>query len=66
MNSSQFLRHLVAQGIEVEPSKGKGGHLGLFNPANGRSTVMPKHGGGKQLGTGLMKSIEKQLGLRAR
>jgi mRNA interferase HicA len=29
----------------------------------GRIAALPRHGGGKQLGTGLMNSIKKDLGL---
>lgn len=63
MNTSQFLRWLRSQGIIVHPSHGKGGHRALENPANGRTSMIPTHGGRKQLGTGLMAKIKKDLGL---
>lgn len=62
MNARQFLRSLKKQGIISETKRGTG-HVALFNPVNGKRTVMPMHGARKQLGTGLMKAIRTQLGL---
>ena len=59
MNSDQFRRYLAKQGCTFEP--GKGGHLIVRR--NGRMSVLPQHGGAKQLKTGLMKGIKKQLGI---
>jgi mRNA interferase HicA len=61
MNSKQFRRWLVKQGCVVETSKGKGGHV-LVRRGD-RSSVLPMHGGKKQLGTGLMAKIKMDLGL---
>ena len=63
MNASQFGRWLRKQGIEIS-NEGKGGHKALKNPANGKRSVLPTHGGAKQLGTGLMEAIKKDLGLK--
>ena len=61
MNSSQFRRYLIAAGCTVEPGAGKGGHVKV---RRGDSvSFLPVHGGSKQLGTGLMQSIKKDLGL---
>ena len=60
MNSDQFRRFLARQGCTFEP--GKGGHLIVRR--GDKMSVLPQHGGKKQLGTGLMKAIEKQLGLK--
>jgi mRNA interferase HicA len=57
MNSNQFRRYLAQQGCTFEP--GKGGHLIVRR--NGRTSVVPQHGGSKQLGTGLMRKILKDL-----
>ncbi len=57
MNSDQFRRYLKKQGCTFEP--GKGGHLIVRR--NGRMSVLPQHGGRKQLGTGLMRKIRKDL-----
>lgn len=59
MNSDQFRRYLAKQGATFEP--GKGGHK--IVRLNGRTSVLPTHGGAKQLGTGLMNKIKKDLGL---
>ena len=60
MNSRQFRRWLAKQGCAFEP--GKGGHVIV---RLGRLwSVLPMHGGRKQLGTGLINAIKKDLGLR--
>jgi mRNA interferase HicA len=60
MNSDQFRRYLAKHGCTFEP--GKGGHL--IVRLGDRVSVLPQHGGKKQLGTGLMFGIEKQLGIK--
>lgn len=60
MNSDQFRRYLFKQGATFEP--GTGGHL--IVRLDGRMSVLPQHGGAKQLGTGLMNKIKKDLGLQ--
>lgn len=62
MNSDQFRRYLVKQGCTVEVGSGKGGHVLIRNGE--RTSVLPTHGGSKQLGTGLMNKIKKDLGLK--
>lgn len=47
MNSKQFRRWLVKQGCTVETGKGKGGHVVVRR--GDRWTVLPMHGGTKQL-----------------
>ena len=61
MNSGQFRRFLMRQGCTFEP--GKGGHL--IVALKGKKSVLPQHGGKKQLGTGLMEKIKKDLGIQA-
>lgn len=63
MNSDQFARYLKKQGIEVISKQGTG-HRDLYNPANGKWSQIPTHGGRKQLGTGLINKILKDLGLK--
>ncbi|WP_299441149.1 type II toxin-antitoxin system HicA family toxin [uncultured Rhodospira sp.] len=63
MNADQFERWLRKQGIEVRDKKGTG-HKFLLNPANGKTSQIPTHGGRKQLKTGLMEGIKKDLGLK--
>ena len=64
MNSDQAERWLKKRGIVVIPRKGGGGHKDLENPANGLTSVLPTHGGRKQLGKGLFERIKKDLGLK--
>ena len=60
MTSSQFKRWLSRQGCTFEP--GKGGHL-IVRRGNLWS-VLPMHGSSKELGTGLVNKIRKDLGLK--
>lgn len=62
MNSDQFRRYLAKQGCTFEASSGKGGHI-LVRRGD-KTSVLPTHGGSKQLGTGLMNKIKKDLGLK--
>jgi mRNA interferase HicA len=56
---------MLRRKYSIESSTKKGtGHKELFNLANGRRSQLPMHGGGKQLGTGLMNKILKDLGLK--
>lgn len=59
MTSAELKRWLERQGATFEP--GKGGHLKVT--LNGRRSVLPMHGGRKELPTGTVKAIKKQLGL---
>ena len=61
MNCSRFRRYLAKQGCTLEPGSGKGGHIIVRR--GDRVSTLPTHGGAKQLGTGLMKTIQKQLGI---
>lgn len=60
MTSAQFKRWLEQQGCTFEPAKG--GHLKVRS-SSGRS-ILPMHGGGKEIGNGLENRIKKQLGLK--
>jgi mRNA interferase HicA len=63
MNARQFEKWLrKTHDIQSFNKKGTG-HKVLVNPANGRRSELPMHGGGKQLGTGLMHKIKKDLGI---
>ncbi len=61
VNSNQFRRWLAAQGCTFEVSQGKGGHVTVYR--DGRKATLPMHGGAKQLKTGLMAGIKKELGI---
>lgn len=60
MTSAQFKRYLAKLGCTFEP--GKGGHL--IVRYEGKQSVLPMHGSKKELGTGLVNAILKQLGLK--
>jgi mRNA interferase HicA len=58
MKSSEFKRWLSKQGATFSP--GKGSHLHV--EWNGNQSILPIHN--KELGTGLVQDIKKQLGLK--
>jgi mRNA interferase HicA len=58
VRSAEFKRFLASQGATFKP--GKGSHLKVS--LNGRNSVLPMHN--KELGTGLVEAIKKQLGLK--
>jgi len=60
MTSQELKRWLAKQGCTFE--SGHGGHL--IARLGERWTVLPMHGKGKELGTGLVNSIKKDLGLK--
>jgi mRNA interferase HicA len=60
MTAAQLRRWLAKHGCTFEP--GKGGHLIVRR--NGRKSVLPMHGSRKELGTGLVGKIKRDLGLR--
>jgi len=64
MNARQLLKELRKEAkIDAFPKKGTG-HWVLVNRENGMISELPMHGGGKQLGKGLINLIRKQLGLK--
>jgi mRNA interferase HicA len=62
MNAREFQRWLKDQGCSFETHRGGSGHLTVT--LNGRKTQLPMHGAGKELGTGLVNKIKKDLGLK--
>lgn len=58
VNSSQFRRYLAKQGCTFEE-----GAKHTLVRRDGRVAALPRHGGSKQLGTGLIKAIKKELGV---
>jgi mRNA interferase HicA len=59
MTSAEFKRWLQKQGCTFSP--GHGGHLVVR--LNQKRSVLPMHGKRKDLGTGLVRQIKKDLGL---
>jgi mRNA interferase HicA len=67
MNSGQFQRYLAKRGCVFETHKGGSGHLTVTRvdeAGNRWKSQVPTHGGSKQLGTGLMNKILKDLRLK--
>lgn len=60
MNSGQFRRYLARPGCTFEP--GKGGHMDVRR--GDKRSHMPRHGGRKQLGKGLIEKIKKDLAIQ--
>ncbi len=61
MNARELKRWLAAQGCLFETHRSGSGHLTVR--LGDKTTQLPMHGGGKELGTGLVKKIKKDLGL---
>ena len=60
MKTSEFLRWLKYKGAIFDTRKGKGSHIRVM--LNGRQTVVPSHS--KDLKTGTVEAIKKQLGIK--
>ncbi|HEX8625702.1 MAG TPA: type II toxin-antitoxin system HicA family toxin [Allosphingosinicella sp.] len=58
MNASQFRRFLARHGCTFEDGKRH-----TIVRRGDKLAALPRHGGSKQLGTGLINSIKKDLGL---
>lgn len=62
MNYAEFRRWLAKQGGTFESHKGGSGHITVR--LGDRKSQLPAHGKGKELGTGLVHKIKKDLGLK--
>jgi mRNA interferase HicA len=62
MNASELRRWLAGQGCTFETHKGGSGHLTVRR--GDKTSQLPMHGGGKELGTRLVQKIKRDLGLR--
>ncbi len=62
MNYAELRRFLSKQGCTFETHKGGSGHITVKR--DGRTSQLPAHGKGKELGTGLVHKILKDLGLK--
>jgi mRNA interferase HicA len=60
VTSAEFKRSLQKQGATFEPAKG--GHLWVI--LRGRRATLPMHGRRKDMKTGTVQAIKKQLGLQ--
>ena len=61
MNSSELRRWLAKRGCKFETHKGGSGHVTVIR--GDKRSQLPMHGSQKQLGTGLVNKIKKDLGL---
>jgi mRNA interferase HicA len=60
--AQELKKWLAAQGCTFETKKGGSGHIVVRR--GDRKSELPIHGGRKELGTGLVNAIKKQLGLK--
>jgi mRNA interferase HicA len=61
VNAGELKRLLAKQGCTFENHKGGSGHLTVIYVQ--RKSQLPLHGGKRELGTGLVNKIKKDLGL---
>jgi mRNA interferase HicA len=61
MTAREFRRWLARQGCAFESHKGGSGHVTVIR--GDRRSQLPMHGRQKELGTGLVNKIKKDLGL---
>ncbi len=62
MNASELKRYLLKQGCTFERHKGGSGHMTVR--LGDKRSQLPMHGANKELPTGLVQAILKQLGLK--
>ncbi|MDR3471597.1 MAG: type II toxin-antitoxin system HicA family toxin [Devosia sp.] len=62
MNANELKRWLSKQGCTFQTHKGGSGHLTVR--LGDKTSQLPMHGANKELGTGLVAKIKKDLGLR--
>ena len=62
MNAQELKKWLAAQGCEFSSHKGGSGHLTVRR--KGMTSQLPMHSSRKELGTGLVNKIKKDLGLK--
>ena len=61
MNAQELKRWLAKRGCRFETHRGGSGHLTVR--LGDRTSQLPMHGGSKELKTGLVTKIKKDLGL---
>lgn len=62
MNSQELKKYLSRNGTRFEPMRGGTGHQWAIRGS--KRTIIPSHGNRKELGTGLVNKILKDLGLK--
>ncbi len=61
MNAPELRKWLSKRGCTFETRKGGSGHITVRR--GNRASQLPMHGGRKELGSGLVSKIKKDLGL---
>jgi mRNA interferase HicA len=61
MNAGELRRWLAKRGCKFETHKGGSGHLTVI--LGEKRSQLPMHGANKELGSGLVRKIKKDLGL---
>jgi mRNA interferase HicA len=62
MNAAEFRKWLAARGCAFETHRGGSGHVRVL--LGEKRSILPMHGGRKELGTGLVEKIKKDLWLK--
>ena len=62
MNANELKRWLAERGCTFEAHRGGSGHLTVRRGA--LTSQLPMHGARRELGTGLVNKIKKDLGLK--
>ena len=62
MNANELKRLLAKEGCTFETHRGGSGHLTVR--LGDKTSQLPMHGARKELGTGLVNKIKKDLGLK--
>lgn len=62
VTSEEFKRWLKKHGCTFTTDRGKGGHI--LVRCGERTSTLPMHGSGKELGIGLVEKIRRDLGLK--
>jgi mRNA interferase HicA len=62
MNAKELRKLLAAKGCTFESHKGGSGHITVRR--GGRTTQLPMHGSGEELGKGLVAKILKDMEIR--
>jgi len=62
MNSKELIKILKKAGCNFETHRGGSGHITVR--LGDKKTQIPMHGSRKELGTGLVNKIKKDLGLK--
>ena len=62
MNSSELERLLKKHGCKIVAHRGKGGHVTAIR--GDKMTILPRHGANKELKTGLVNAILRDLGIK--